>query len=95
MRTTDIPYELWSPDVWGNPEDGWDVNDRAKLTTLTLTDPKEDRTVLQDLIREGYLAPIALTHCEIDDHYWPTIWIIKADDQKPLYELVCLEEDYE
>jgi len=29
-------YEVWSYDVWGNAKDGFEVNDRSKIDTITI-----------------------------------------------------------
>ena len=46
MNTT---YTLWSYDVWGNENDGWEVNDRFALyreLELTTTNSTEERAIL-------------------------------------------------
>ena len=30
-------YEVWAYDVWGNAEDGFDVNDRSRIDTITIS----------------------------------------------------------
>ena len=52
MSTT---HTIWSYDVWGNENDGWEVNDRCALDRaleLTTTNSTEERTIL-DAIEAG------------------------------------------
>ena len=44
-------------DVWGNEEDGWEVNDQTELfDDLVITDDATDEDIINYLISIGYLA---------------------------------------
>lgn len=48
-------YTLWSYDVWGNEEDGWEVNDRCALDRnleLPSTNSTDEEGILSE-IRAG------------------------------------------
>lgn len=49
-------YTVWTLDVWGNPNDGYEVNDRCKCGTIELPDDADDMTIIRALIAEDYLS---------------------------------------
>jgi hypothetical protein len=57
--------EIWTYDVWGNDEDGYDVNDRCKIgeyeTDLTELSAKE----IESIVSEYFLHP---ENISIDDN---------------------------
>lgn len=36
MKHETIVYTVWSLDVWGNPKDGFEVNDRCRIGTISV-----------------------------------------------------------
>ena len=51
-------YRVFSYDVWGNEEDGWEVNDVWKTWhTVELSPECTDDEVIEELIACGYADP--------------------------------------
>lgn len=48
-------YRVWTYDVWGNPKDGFTVNDRFKQNTITFDSDSSDAHIIRLLKREGYI----------------------------------------
>jgi hypothetical protein len=46
MKST---YEVWTYDVWGNPRDGFWVNDRFRAGSVTLDSDASDADVIRAL----------------------------------------------
>lgn len=47
-------YRLYTYDVWGNEEDGWEVNDTFRRSTQVFLDPTlSDTKIIKHLIRKG------------------------------------------
>lgn len=49
-------FTVWSLDVLGNPEDGFEVNDRCKVGSLELPDDATDKQVIKGMVSQGYLT---------------------------------------
>lgn len=46
---------VWSLDVWGNPHDGFEVNDRSKIGNVFLPADLSDKSIIQCLKRAEVL----------------------------------------
>lgn len=57
-------------DVWGNEEDGWEVNNLCSLEEeyglLIITDDSTDEKIIEFLIKIGYLGDEAQGNIRID-----------------------------
>ncbi len=55
-------------DVWGNPEDGYEVNNLARYDEkpVEINDPEDEVDILISLVSYGYLKPEALKLLEVD-----------------------------
>lgn len=49
-------WTVWTLDVWGNPSDGWDVNDRSNRGKINLAIDATDAQIIEALIWRGYLS---------------------------------------
>lgn len=87
-------YNIYTYDVWGNEEDGFDVNDRFKLGTLELSDAdvNSDSRLANRLKENGFVKETTTTSdLEIDgDKY--TLYVNEASNGYPLFELVLIEK---
>ena len=82
-------YEIITLDVWGNNEDGFEVNDKfATGRFIELKDNATDWDVCQILKGHGLLLPGTRTRelCITDDGF-DTITIDDIDNGQPLFEL--------
>ena len=75
-------------DVWGNPEDGFDVNDISRTgEILTIDDDASDRDIIDGLVRIGYLKPSAASKVIIEANDPSFIEIFEEDTYMPLGRL--------
>ena len=83
-------WKVCSLDVWGNNEDGYEVNDIWQVGVIELPDNIEDCTdqyILKTLQGEGFLAPhfpFELINIDGDD----TILFIDSLDSYPIFQLI-------
>jgi hypothetical protein len=100
--TVTTTWELWEYDVWGSPEEGYDVNDRQcfdRAYTLALTvevnnpgTPQEflSATPTDEQIREAFGIPFAGRDSGIDtDGDDMTIYVTRERDGYPIGEMHC------
>lgn len=61
-------FTVWTLDVWGNENDGYEVNDRCKVGTVDIPDfdNATDHAVLVALVEAGYLKPGSEAHGSFD-----------------------------
>jgi hypothetical protein len=61
-------WDVYSLDVWGNEEDGYEVNDRSKIGTVALPPDYTDEYLLKTLKAEGLInySKKHLRHIEIE-----------------------------
>jgi hypothetical protein len=50
-----VKYYVWSLDVWGNEEDGFEVNDRSKAGSIELPEDGSDNAWMIALEDAGFL----------------------------------------
>lgn len=83
-------YDVWSYDVWGNEEDGFEVNDRSKIGTIDLSDADVDvdRQLINQLIKNGFLKENANVSDFAIDGCQYTLYVNVEANGYPLYELV-------
>lgn len=53
-------FTVYTLDVWGNADDGWDVNDRSKAGTIDLDPDAPDAEILRALMDAGFVNGDAL-----------------------------------
>lgn len=84
-------WQVWSLDVWGNDEDGFNVNDRYDWGFLQLPEDVSDEVVIRTIKDFGFFTKDAVVgDFEIDGDD-SIIYITDVDTGCPLCELV-LEE---
>lgn len=76
-------------DVWGNEEDGWDVNNLAKVEEgIYIDDSLSDEEIVDYLIDEvGFFSPSARGKIEVDSSTGDFIEFFNADTYEPLGRL--------
>jgi hypothetical protein len=86
-----LSYTLWSYDVWGNAEDGYEVNDRCcqsrEFIVDAAGDEPTDAELLAALQEQGYIkgnATLADVEFEWNDNGWE---VTEATTGYPLYGL--------
>ena len=80
-------------DVWGNPDDGWNVNNQCvEFDDLVIADDATDDDILDYLVDIGFLTKEAKKLVRIDNAYIDIIEIVKADDWMPLCAFVKNED---
>lgn len=75
-------------DVWGNAEDGWEVNDLTTVEDdIIITEDSSDEEIIDYLIQIEYLKPEAkeLVHLESYDN--EMIEIVQTKDDYPIGRL--------
>ncbi len=80
-------YDVCSLDVWGNPEDGYEVNDVHKCGTVDLDDDLYDGPALVAmLVDAGYLTEACRQGVDVD---WNDglICIDDPEDGRPILQL--------
>jgi len=87
-----MKYHVLRPDVWGNQEDGWEVNDSYTVGSIDIDDVDNDDGIVLALIAEDILAPDANSrNIEIDgDKFFLYIY-----DKETFRPLIHLSLDYE
>ena len=83
-------YTVWTLDVWGNPTDGYETNDRTKVGTVDIADPTDDASVRAALVAGDYLGVGA--DVDIDGDV-AMLTVDAADDGCPLLMLVSDADD--
>lgn len=85
---TPYKWEIINLDVWGNGDDGWEVN-QAFHTRKMIELPEEftDKDVRDALVADGYLKKTCQTrHLEIDGDDM-VIYVNQAKDDRPILQL--------
>ena len=82
-------YKVYGLDVWGNADDGYEVNDRYSVGEISLTEDFSDALLIEELITSELLIKNNVAEyvkrCEIDscsDDY-----ITINCEGKPLFDL--------
>jgi hypothetical protein len=87
-------YRVLSLDVWGNEEDGWDLNQSFSTNRLYEIDFEDDEQILAQLKASGELADwISLDDIDIDGDQ-NTLFIENSHNSRPLLHLEFVEPLY-
>ncbi len=83
-----LTYRLYTYDVWGNAEDGYDVNDvsRSSITVQFNKEPSDDEVILA-LKAAGYIKASYPNEGISIEGDAETIYISDAEDGRPDCEL--------
>jgi hypothetical protein len=85
--TKSIKYTVCSLDVWGNTEEGYDVNDSHKIGTIELDPEISDAAIIQALIDAEFLDSCALDLAEVEC-FDGLIHIYEKADCRPVLNLL-------
>jgi hypothetical protein len=93
-----MKFEIINYDVWGNPKDGFEVNNSFSTgIVIDINEDDSDKTILKKLKEVGYLKKTAKFNCfEIDGDFDYSLYINHVtikDGDYPLCELRRLEND--
>ena len=87
-------WDLWDYcDVWGNEQDGYEVNDCCKvLEDITITDEADNDSIIEYLKIVDYLRK----DCKTDDFYimWDVDYI-EIFQKSNGFPLCCFRKEYE
>jgi hypothetical protein len=81
-------FQLMDLDVWGNEEEGFEVNDMWAIERFewTLAEWEDDTFVINELIESGYLTEKARDRVGLDGNE-RTLYINDDQTGRPLYEI--------
>ncbi len=81
-------YSIWSLDVWGNEEEGFEVNDRGCINrSVEIDDDATDSDIIELMIDMGYLMAGSRDKGQIDGDSEYTMWIEDMDTLEPWIQL--------
>lgn len=82
-----MEYKIISYDVWGNPKDGFEVNDNYDTgITLELLENSSDYTVISELKKAGFLKKTAKnTKFEVDGDFSHSLYIDHVTQRRGSY----------
>lgn len=88
-----VAYEVrYHFDVWGNPRDGFDVNDSRSIGTIKFSDYPTDRQILQALKEMREVAKhVRLNMIDVRDNVGGSIDIDRRATGRPLFTLYEIE----
>jgi hypothetical protein len=82
-----IKYAVCSLDVWGNSEEGYDVNDVFKIGTIDLGEDMSDLEILTALVDTGFLDACATELGEVESCGDGFVHIRVKSDYEPILNL--------
>ena len=75
-------------DVWGNEEDGWEVNDLTTVEEdIVIAEDSTDEEIIDFLIQIEYLKPEARENVHLESYDNEMIEIIQTKDDYPIGRL--------
>ena len=85
---TDMKYRLFTYDVWGNSDDGYEVNEVYKTDTyIHLTEDFEDKDIIKTMIRCGIINNNCKGKIEFQGDFEFGLYAVWANTGKPMFEL--------
>lgn len=85
--TTTMPtFSVLSIDAWGNEEDGYDWNSWQKIGQIEVDLNAPNIDALCSMIGAGYLEPVAIEACEVEDDGYNLVIVLKTTHE-PLYAI--------
>lgn len=86
-----MTYNVYTLDVWGNPDEGYDVNDRCKAGTVELDEEATRREIVTALIEADFLAGPVTSPARFEvDNDGSIIHVDLAENGRPLLTLEAL-----
>lgn len=87
-----MKYEVFSLDVWGNAEDGFEVNDLFRIDTIELPEAATDDQILAALEESGNINAGSSPLANVDDPGdGDLITIEQKSDGRPVLQLRRVE----
>lgn len=83
--TTYDTYTVYNLDVWGNEEEGYDLNAWYNAGVIEVPAGADDTQIIAELKAQDYLSPDADVYA--DDYGTEMIHIYSSSDHMPLYNL--------
>lgn len=80
-------FSIIRPDVWGNEDDGWEVNDEYHVGTFEALETDSDEMIVRDLAAAGYLEEGSTLEDVAVVGDWELMFLMDADTTKPLLRL--------
>lgn len=75
-------------DVWGNPIDGWEVNDLTTVEEdIVIAEDATDEEIIDFLIQIEYLKPEARENVHLESYDNEMIEIVQTKDDYPIGRL--------
>ena len=75
-------------DVWGNAEDGWEVNDLTTVEDdIVIAEDSTDEEIIDFLVRIEYLKPEAKELVHLESYNNEMIEIVQTKDDYPIGRL--------
>ena len=75
-------------DVWGNAEDGWEVNDLTTVEDdIVIAEDSTDEEIIDFLIQIEYLKPEARENVHLESYDNEMIEIVQTKDDYPIGRL--------
>ena len=75
-------------DVWGNPIDGWEVNDLTTVEEdIVIAEDSTDEEIIDFLIQIEYLKPEARENVHLESYDNEMIEIVQTKDDYPIGRL--------
>ena len=75
-------------DVWGNPIDGWEVNDLTTVEeNIVIAEDSTDEEIIDFLVRIEYLKPEARENVHLESYDNEMIEIVQTKDDYPIGRL--------
>lgn len=79
-------WKVYTLDVWGNPSEGYEVNDRSKVGTIETSDEATDAEIWANLIEAG-IAKGSISHADFDWLDESYLCINDKRDGMPVFQL--------
>ena len=93
-------FTVWTYDVWGNPKDGFNVNDRSKQGTIELPSDRpnnwdlSDKEIIAALKQAGHINKFChYKSFSIEGEYEYTLYVSYETRKLGSYPLLELERD--
>jgi hypothetical protein len=86
-------WDVYGLDVWGNEEDGFEVNDSWKIGSVRLGEDPTDEEITSALIGNGYLkSRVTADQLDIDGDDM-SLFVSDIDTGEPVFNMFRYETD--
>lgn len=81
-------WNVYCPDVWGNENDGWVVNNQFLQGQIELENDEDVASIVSTMEEDGYLRPIKEGELTVDIADEDFTHILDSETGEPVYHLV-------